>query len=111
MVSSKARALGCEDAVTASSSGTFTVLFSGGGWDRIVSGDWYSDVCASVPGTFVVPSGDDGGPLTNGGNHEGTIQLGDLDLWSFTAGVGDSIVLRVRSEERRGGKVCRLMRL
>src|SRR5436309_962312 len=33
--------------------------------------------------------------LTNGGNHDGTIQLGDLDLWSFSANAGDRVVVRI----------------
>jgi Bacterial pre-peptidase C-terminal domain len=47
-----------------------------------------------VPGSFVVPPGDDGGSLTNGGNHNGTIDLGDLDAWTFSAANGDNIELR-----------------
>src|ERR1035441_3908055 len=47
-----------------------------------------------LPGAFVVPAGDDGGSLAHGGNYDGTIQVGDLDLWSFTANAGDRIVLR-----------------
>jgi len=43
----------------------------------------------------VVPPGDDGGPLTSGSNYDGTIQLGDLDLWSFTANAGDRVVMRI----------------
>src|SRR4029077_17302601 len=50
---------------------------------------------AQSPGTFIVPPGDEGGPLTNGGNYDGTIQLGDLDQWSFTANAGEQVVLRI----------------
>src|SRR5207302_1665973 len=31
----------------------------------------------------------------SGSNYDGTIQLGDLDLWSFTANVGDRVVVRI----------------
>ena len=50
---------------------------------------------AQIPEAFIVPAGDEGGPLTNGGNSTGTITLGDLDMWSFTANKGDSINLRL----------------
>jgi len=48
----------------------------------------------SMPGTFTVPGGDEGGPLASGGNHEGMIPVGDLDPWTFTAKAGDQILLR-----------------
>src|SRR5207249_4575436 len=41
---------------------------------------------AKVPGAFVVPAGDEGGPMTNGADHTGAITLGDLDPWTFSAG-------------------------
>ena len=50
---------------------------------------------AQFPEAFIVPAGDEGGPMTNGGNYAGTISLGDLDMWSFTANAGDNIVLRL----------------
>ena len=54
----------------------------------------YRLTLAQSPETFVVPPGDEGGPLTNGVSHPGTTELGDEDLWSFTANSGDTIVLR-----------------
>src|SRR5438477_622070 len=48
----------------------------------------YQLTLAKSPGAFVVPSGDDGGPMTNGANYSGTIHLGDLDQWSFQANAG-----------------------
>ena len=50
---------------------------------------------AQFPEAFIVPAGDEGGPMTNGGNYAGTNSLGDLDMWSFTANAGDNIVLRL----------------
>src|SRR5437667_448187 len=50
---------------------------------------------AQFPDAFVVPAGDEGGALASGSNYDGTIQLGDLDLWSFTVGVGNRVVVRV----------------
>ena len=50
---------------------------------------------AKIPGMFTVPDGDEGGPLTNGGNHLGHIHVGDLDMWSFSANQNDSISLSI----------------
>ena len=50
---------------------------------------------AQMPEPFIVPAGDEGGPLTNGANATGTITLGDLDMWSFTANKGDNINVRL----------------
>ncbi len=77
---------------TATNSGTFTALvrsYSSGGTGTYVLH------LAQFPEPFIVPASDEGGPMTNGGNHAGTISLGDLDLWSFTANAGDNIVLRL----------------
>ena len=48
-----------------------------------------------APGSFVVSPGDEGGPMTNGALYTGTITVGDLDAWWFTANAGDSLVVRV----------------
>lgn len=76
----------------ATNSGTFTVNV--GAWFRGQTGT-YSLRYAKAPGAFVVPSDDEGGPLTNGGVHPGATSVGDEDMWSFTAAVGDNITLRV----------------
>jgi hypothetical protein len=55
----------------------------------------YALTLAQVPGTFVVPAGDDGGAMTNGANHVGNVGLGDLDQWSFDATAGDQIFLKI----------------
>lgn len=40
---------------------------------------------ALAPEEFVVPTNDEGGPMTIGFNHPGNIPDGDLDQWTFTA--------------------------
>jgi large repetitive protein len=50
---------------------------------------------AKVPGAFATAPGDDGGTLTNGAATLGMIDLGDLDMWTFNANSGDSLVLRM----------------
>jgi WD40 repeat protein len=83
-----------ELALTATNSGTFTVLINDSNFGGLIGTGAYRLYFAQFPGTFVVPSGDEGGSLASGGNYDGTIQLGDMDLWSFTANVGDRVVLR-----------------
>ena len=77
---------------TATNSGTFTVLVSS--WFTGGTGT-YALHLAQIPEAFVVPAGDQGGPLANGANATGTITLGDLDMWTFTANTGDNISLRL----------------
>src|SRR5262245_3794440 len=48
-----------------------------------------------VPGNAVIPAGDEGGPLTNGGKHPGKIHRGDLDVWTFSADKNDSLIVSI----------------
>ncbi len=50
---------------------------------------------AKAPGAVTKLPGDDGGPMTNGMQHAGVIEVGDLDVWTFDAAVGDSIIARM----------------
>ncbi|MDB6021172.1 MAG: hypothetical protein JWQ04_1029, partial [Pedosphaera sp.] len=78
--------------LTATNSGTFTALvnsYSPGGTGTYVLR------LAQVPEAFIVPAGEEGGPMTNGGNFAGSNTLGDLQMWTTTANVGDNIVLRM----------------
>src|SRR5205814_1708826 len=81
---------------TAPTSGTYTVIV--GTNDGTVSArnndtGSYLLTLAKGPGVFATSAGDEGGDLTNGATHAGTIYLGDLDHWSFTATQGDYIAL------------------
>src|SRR5208282_239342 len=71
---------------TATNSGTFTALVSA---DSSGGTGTYVLRLAQFPEAFIVPAGDEGGPMVNGGNYAGTNSLGDLDIWSFTACAGD----------------------
>src|SRR5207248_1279467 len=84
-----------ELALTATNSGTFTVLVSDSYNFGFGGTGTYRLYFAQFPGTFDVPPGDEGGALASGSNYDGTIQLGDLDLWSFTANAGDRVVVRI----------------
>jgi len=55
----------------------------------------YTVTLAKIPAALVVHAGDQGGAMTNGANHTGSIYVGDLDAWTFTAALGDYITLAV----------------
>lgn len=71
---------------TIASSGTHTVVVS--------------DAVGTHTGTYTlyhvrVPGANEGGQLINGGAGAGTIDLGDLDSYTFTANAGESIWMRI----------------
>src|SRR5262249_38781252 len=63
----------------------------------------YQLTLIKTPGTFIVPVGDEGGPMTNGATHSGTIHVGDLDAWTFTA--AKNATLTVTITEMLAGEV------
>jgi hypothetical protein len=87
-------ALAGEVTATATNSGTFLVVVGDGNSVFSGSGD-YRLTLAKTGDPVVISAGDDGGPMTNGVMHLGTVLTGDLDLWTFTANSGDALVLRV----------------
>lgn len=91
-----------EVGVTATSGGTYVVVVSDGGAYLDAAGTYRLDFARS-PGAVEVSAGDEGGPLTNGGTHAGSIQPGDLDVWTLTAQAGDSLVLRAGEVTDNGG--------
>src|SRR3989475_257655 len=80
-------------AVTAPATGTYTVIVGSNASGNTNGTGSYLLTLAKGPGAFATSSGDEGGDLTNGATHAGTIYLGDLDQWSFTATQGDYIAL------------------
>ncbi len=78
--------------VTAATNGTFRVEASS--YYRTGTGTFLINL-AKVPGAFVVSPGDEGGTLTNGAANPGVISRGDMDVWSFEANTGDSILVRM----------------
>ena len=73
-------------------SGTYTVSVT----DSQQTGNGnYQLQLAQVPESFIVSANDEGGPLTNGATHLGTITTGDLDMWTLTANAGERIILQV----------------
>jgi hypothetical protein len=81
-----------ELSVVATNSGTFTAMIDG---TAVNATGEYRLTLAKLPGTFTVAPGDQGGPLTNGVVHTGFIDVGDVDVWTFSANVGDNIVVRM----------------
>ena len=55
------------DVLSAPQTGLYTVLIGSGDSVHVGTGT-YRLTLAQTPGSFVVPSGDDGGPMTNGAN-------------------------------------------
>ncbi|MGH9370674.1 MAG: FG-GAP repeat domain-containing protein, partial [Vicinamibacterales bacterium] len=79
---------------TAPLTGTYTVVVGTADSANDATGD-YLFTLAKIPGTFVVPTGDQGGAMTNGASHPGTIHLGDLDQWTFYAAQGAALVVSI----------------
>ena len=80
--------------VSAPLSGTYTVLVASADTTHVGVGS-YRLTLVQAPGAFVVTGGDEGGPMTNGADHQGNLYAGDLDQWSFQANKDDYIALSV----------------
>ncbi len=85
-------AVAAEVSVAATNAGTFTVTIDG--VNATATGE-YRLTLAKIPGAVTVAPGDEGGPLTNGVMHTGTISAGDLDVWSFNAASGENMTLEI----------------
>jgi len=85
-------------ATTATNTGTFTIVAQSYYYN--LSGAYTLNL-ARIPGAFVVSPGDEGGLLASGLANRATNSLGDLDIWSFTANIGDNLVLRIGAPDYR----------
>jgi hypothetical protein len=83
-----------EVAVQATESGTFTVVIGDGSQFLGDSGDYQLTLAKTVSPVEVSP-GDEGGPMTGIDVYDGNIDIGDLDVWSFTAFSGNTISINV----------------
>jgi hypothetical protein len=92
-------------------SGTYTVIAGSRSGTTVTGTGHYRLTLARVPGGFVVPDDDEGGPLTTGANHGGTIHLGDLDLWTFTAAQGSFVTLSAARVQTIAGSFAPWIRL
>jgi hypothetical protein len=80
--------------LSAPQTGTYTVVVDSADLPRVGAGDYLLTI-ANTPVPFVVPTGDQGGPMTNGANHAGTLHRADLDIWTFTASQGSTIAVSI----------------
>ena len=96
VIQSAQGALAAQVAARATLTGTYTVLISDSAVNREPShaGDYILRM-VKTNAPLTVPDGDQGGPMTNGANHAGTISIGDLDGWTFTASKDDYIALSI----------------
>ncbi len=83
-----------EVATTAGGSGTYLVVVADNSSGFGSEGE-YRLTLAKTGSAVVVSPGDEGGPMTNGVMHTGTINVGDLDVWTVSASAGDAIVVRM----------------
>src|SRR2546426_1128183 len=94
LATSSAGASAVQVATNAPTTGTYTVIVgTNDGFGRNEDTGSYLLTLAKGPGAFATSAGDEGSALTNGATQAGTIYLGDLDQWSFTATQGDYIAL------------------
>ena len=79
--------------INAPLSGTYTVIIGTGDAARVGTGSYLPDAREIPDAILNIPVNDQGGPLTNGANHAGSIHMGDLDQWTFQANQGDYIAV------------------
>ena len=83
-----------EVSVKTTNSGTFLVLVSNLPFYSDAASGTYLLNLAQIGSPFFVSPGDEGGSFVRSNNYNGTILMGDLDLWSFTACLGEFIDVR-----------------
>ena len=83
-----------EVSARATASGMFTVIATDLSTAYTGSGTYRLKVAKTGSPIVVLPA-DEGGPMTNGVMHTGMIDVGDLDVWNFTANAGDTMVVRM----------------
>ena len=84
--------LGAEVRVRAKSAGTHTVVVKDQSGTQT---DNYRLTLAKSPGVVFVAPGDEGGAMNGTGVYNGTLERGDLDVWTFSACQGEIISLRM----------------
>ncbi len=88
-------AVASEVVATADTSGLYLVVAGDFNSTNLVGSGDYRLSLAMTGSPVVVSPGDEGGPLTNGALHTGTIETGGLDVWTVTANLGEAIVVRM----------------
>ena len=91
-----------EDVSTrATNSGIFTVFMAGGSVSNGGFGS-YRITLAKTGDPVVIAPGTEGGPMTNGFMHTGTVDFGDAEVWTFHANAGDGIYVRMGNTTTNG---------
>lgn len=95
LLSENMSATAAEVTIRATNSGTFTVVIANA--DSVAPGGngGYRLTLAKTGTAVFVASYDEGGPLTNGVVYLATNGIAGLDLWTFNACPGDSLVLQL----------------
>ena len=87
-------AFAAEVTARATNSGVFTVVVGDGNTGIGGTGD-YRLTLGQTGSPVVISPGEQGGPMTNGWTHTGTINTGTLDVWIFPAQAGERVLLRM----------------
>ena len=74
--------------------GVYTVLVATNDSGQDATGTYRLEF-VRTPGPYTLSAGDDGGALTNGAVHNGTIVRGDVDAWTISAVAGQHIAVIV----------------
>ena len=84
----------CEFTIHAKATGQYLVIASDVFTTGIGGHGHYHLTMAKTGSPVTVSAGDEGGPLENGATYSGTLEFGDLDVWTVDAASGDEIVVR-----------------
>ena len=95
--------------MTAASNGTYLVVLADNSSFYGGSGP-YRLTLAKTGTPVTVSPGDEGGALVNGAMQTGTIDLGDLDVYTVSASIGESIIVRA-SEVTAGSPLTPWLRI
>ena len=100
LVSSDTSATIAEVVFTASANETLSLIVFNGAANTGVYD--YSLYAAISQQSFVVPAGDEGGALINGGVASGILSTGDIDMYSLAVNAGDYLRLRFADNTNSG---------
>jgi predicted RNA-binding protein with TRAM domain len=109
LLSADFNASAAEVTARATNSGVFLLVVGDGNSGRGGSGDYrLSAVISGSPVT--ISAGDEGGEVINGSSYLATIEVGDIDGWTFSADVGENILVRM-GETAAGSTLLPWLRL
>ena len=98
-----------EVAVRTTNNGLFTVVAGDGSAGFTGSGNYRLSL-GKTGSTIVISPADEGGSMSGIASYSGTIDVGDLDIWTFSACAGDSLQIQM-SELTPGAALSPWLRL